>query len=78
MKILRGKENKTENINIYDTQGNKLDENEEKDEIENVWKEIYQRGENKMKDVWNEESEKVYIENTDNKIKLFKNSLLVT
>ena len=30
------------------------------------------------RNVWNEESEKVYIENTDNKIKIFKNHSRVT
>ena len=55
IKKLQGKEIKQINLQIYDTEGELLPEEEAEREIETFWKTIYQKQDNNICEAWKEE-----------------------
>ena len=59
---LRKKERSKQDIYLYDSEGKKLDPEEEQEELVHFWKTIYQQHPNNIKDVWNDKSKNEYEE----------------
>lgn len=57
---LRNKERKEENIQLYDTEGNKLEQVAAEKKLEEYWKGIYEKHENRIDIVWNTEEKEEY------------------
>ena len=58
---LKGEEVKKKEVQIYDIQGNKLSELEERTQLRNTWQEIYNADDNcNLADIWNDEKLQEY------------------
>ena len=62
-KLRKKERRKNEETNLYNSEGEKLKSKEEKEELAEYWKTVYQKHENDISQVWNEEIRREYIEN---------------